>query len=129
MGAIGTSNNLYFLNNSEGDSTKSTYYKNGPLTYEGAIYLATRGSAKVCSLDKVTGSFDIGLQFDALRIKMNDVRGESSLFGHESIHDMIQKFVFVGDDRNVVQVYVNGKVAKDTHNNEVRLSKKNGFIV
>ena len=97
--------------------------------FPGAIYLATRGSAKVCSLDKVTGSFDIGLQFDALRIKMNDVRGESSLFGHESIHDMIQKFVFVGDDRNVVQVYVNGKVAKDTHNNEVRLSKKNGFTV
>ena len=89
--------------------------------------MATRGSAKVCSLEEVTGRFDIGLQFDALRIKMNNVRGESSLFGHESIHDMIQKFVFVGDDRNVVQVYVNGKLAKDIYNKNATLSKKNGF--
>ena len=73
----------------------------------GAIYLATRGSAKVCSLDQVTGSFDVGMKFDALRIKMNNGREETTLFGYESIKDMIQKFVFVGDDRNITQVFVN----------------------
>ena len=88
-----------------------------PILISGAIYLATRGSAKVCSLDQVTGSFDVGKKFDALRIKMNNGRDETTLFGYESTKDMIQKFVFVGDDRNITQVYVNGKLVKDASNN------------
>ena len=79
---------------------------------EGALYLATRGSAKICSLDEMTGKFDEGFEFDALRIKMNERRKETTLFGHESISDMIQKFVFVGDDRNIIQTYVGGKTVK-----------------
>ena len=90
---------------------------NSNFKISGAIYLATRGSAKVCSLDQVTGSFDVGMKFDALRIKMNNGREETTLFGYESIKDMIQKFVFVGDDRNITQVYVNGKLVKDASNN------------
>ena len=127
------------------DDEQAKYFRTGPLTYEGnvyftivrfdniscryvfvwniptlisgAIYLATRGSAKVCSLDHVNGSFDAGKKFDALRIKMNNGREETTLFGYESIKDMIQKFVFVGDDRNITQVYVNGKLVKDASNN------------
>ena len=76
--------------------------------------MATKGSAKICSLDKITGSFDVGLQFDALRIKMNDLRPETTLFGHETLDDLIQKFVFTGDDRNVIQVFVKGEVVKDS---------------
>ena len=83
--------------------------------------MATRGSAEVCSLKDVTGRFDVGLQFDALRIKMNGAKVETTLFGYESIQDMIQKFVFVGDDRNVVQVFVNGAVVKDIRNNNMKL--------
>ena len=48
---------------------------------------------------------------------MNNGRDETNLFGYESIKDMIQKFVFVGDDRNITQVYVNGKLVKDASNN------------
>ena len=61
----------------------------------------------------------MGLQFDALRIKMSGAKEETNLFGFESIRDMIQKFVFVGDDRNVVQVFVNGKIVKDISNNNL----------
>ena len=57
------------------------------------------------------------MKFDALRIKMNNGREETTLFGYESIKDMIQKFIFVGDDRNITQVYVNGKLVKDASNN------------
>ena len=85
--------------------------------------MATRGSAKVCSLEGTTGSFDVGLQFDGLRIKMNNVKEETTLFGHESIRDMIQKFVFVGDDRNIIQVFVNGEIVKDICNNNVTSNK------
>ena len=55
--------------------------------------MATRGSAKVCSLDDVTGSFEINQQFDAVRIKLNTIKQETNLFGYESVKCMVQKFV------------------------------------
>ena len=79
----------------------------------------------MCSLENTTGSFDVGLQFDGLRVKMNSVKEETTLFGYESIRDMIQKFVFVGDDRNVIQVFVNGEIVKDICNNNVTSTKIN----
>ena len=65
----------------------------------------------------------MGLQFDALRIKMSGAKEETNLFGYESIRDMIQKFVFVGDDRNITQVFVNGKIVKDISNNNLASQK------
>ena len=82
------------------------------MNYCGAISLATRGSAKVCNLEDKVGGFDVGLQFDALRVRMNN-SCDTQLFGTESAHDMIRKFVYLGDDRNLVQVFVNGKCVKD----------------
>ena len=66
----------------------------------------------------------MGLQFDALRIKMSGAKEETRLFGYESIRDMIQKFVFVGDDRNITQVFVNGKIVKDISNSDLGSQKK-----
>ena len=82
------------------------------MDYCGAISLATRGSAKACNLEDKVGGFDVGLQFDALRVRMN-TSCDTQLFGTESVHDMIPKFVYLGDDRNLVQVFVNGKCVKD----------------
>ena len=59
------------------------------------------------------GGFDVGLQFDALRIRMGGDNFDTELFGFETIHDMIHKFVFLGDDRNVVQVFVKGNCVKN----------------
>ena len=87
--------------------------ENGSLMdYKGVLSLATRGSAKVCGLDDKVGGLDPGFQLDAIRIKMSG-QHDTQLFDFESIEDMIHKFVFLGDDRNVVQVYVNGKCVKD----------------
>ena len=56
-------------------------------------------------------------QLDAQLVSMSSrtVRGNavSHLFGHETVRDMVHKFVFVGDERNVRRVYVEGKVVKD----------------
>ena len=82
------------------------------LDYKGAIALATRGSARVCSLQDKVGGFDVGLQFDAIRVKMS-AHHDSVLFGFETVQDMIHKFVFLGDDRNLVQVYVKGRCVKN----------------
>ena len=48
------------------------------------------------------------------------------LFGHESIEDMVQKFVFLGDDRNIVQIWVDGQRVKDLTAGE--LSDANGRV-
>ena len=36
------------------------------------------------------------------------------LFGHESPEDIVHKFVFLSDDRNIKEVWVNGQKVKDT---------------
>ena len=59
------------------------------------------------------GGFDVGLQFDALRIRMGGDNFDTELFGFETINDLIHKFVFLGDDRNVVQVFVKGNCVKN----------------
>ena len=49
------------------------------------------------------------------------LKKETNLFGYESLKDMIQKFVFLGDDRNIIQIYVGGKLVKDLYNNNTIL--------
>ena len=94
--------------------TKKPENRGHLLDYQGAIAMVTRGSAKVCHLEDKVGGFDQGLQFDALRIRMKTTQNfDTELFGFETIHDMIHKFVFLGDDRNIVQVFVNGKCVKN----------------
>lgn len=92
--------------------TRPPGYK--PLTFADVLYLATRGSAQVMSLDHVVGALEPGMQFDALRVNLNAPNNMyTSLFGHESMEDMVHKFVFLGDDRNIVQVWVKGRKVKD----------------
>ena len=37
----------------------------------------------------------------------------TELYGHETLEDVVQKFVQVGDDRNIVQVFVDGRLVKN----------------
>ena len=39
--------------------------------------------------------------------------GATSLFGHETETDLVHKFVFLADDRNIGQVWVAGQKVKD----------------
>ena len=89
------------------------FLTNSFLSKKAVLSLATRGSAQVCSLEHKVGSFDVGLQFDALRVRMNNFH-DTELFGFETLEDIIHKFVFLGDDRNLVQVFVNGKCVKNS---------------
>ena len=38
----------------------------------------------------------------------------TQLFGHESPKDIVHKFVFLADDRNIKSVWVNGRKVKNT---------------
>ena len=39
-------------------------------------------------------------------------------FGHETVYDLVHKFVFLGDDRNIVLVVVDGVIVKDIRNTQ-----------
>uniref|UniRef100_A0A182QLR4 Guanine deaminase n=1 Tax=Anopheles farauti TaxID=69004 RepID=A0A182QLR4_9DIPT len=92
-----------------------------PLTYRQALFLATLGGAQALALDDKIGNFEKGKQFDALLIdtdlqpiggyklpeKISKEKSKSQI-----LLELVQKFVYVGDDRNIVKVYVAGKQIK-----------------
>lgn len=62
------------------------------------------------ALDQKTGNFSLGKDFDALLIDMNG--GPSELVKEYSTDEIVQKFVYLADDRNVTEVYVAGVKVK-----------------
>jgi len=76
-----------------------------PLTTPEVFYLGTKGGGKF--FGKV-GSFEEGYEFDALVID------DSNFFGDDlTLEERIQRFIYLGDDRNIIERYVAGnKVEK-----------------
>lgn len=70
------------------------------------FYLATKGGGKF--FGKV-GSFEEGYEFDALVID------DSSLtaFRELSLEERLQKFIYTGDDRNIIERFVAGKIVPE----------------
>lgn len=99
--------------------SSSVEYK--PLDYKQAIYLATLGGAQALALDHVTGNFVTGKDFDALLIDTSkyplhnfDSYKTSNEDKSEEIKllELVQKFIYVGDERNIVKVFVAGVQVK-----------------
>lgn len=107
------------IQNPDDDSNKNY----SPLEYNHAIYLATLGGANALSLDNVCGNFAVGKDFDALLIDVSkepldlfDIPSsvsEKSDASHSHLDKMIQKFVYAGDDRNIIKVFIAGKQVKN----------------
>ncbi len=70
------------------------------------FYLATKGGGKF--FGKV-GSFEDGYEFDALVIDDSTLPTFKTL----SIEERLQKFIYIGDDRNIKERYVAGKKIKE----------------
>lgn len=77
-----------------------------PLKVTEAFFLATLGGARALGLEERIGSFQPGKQFDALLVDMT----ACPVLRHtgESLHQCLQRFVFLGDDRWIASVRVNG---------------------
>ncbi|CAH0388342.1 unnamed protein product [Bemisia tabaci] len=90
--AIDVSNHI-FLSNPE--------YR--PLNYKEVFYLATMGGAAALSLGEKIGNFKIGKDFDALLVNM-----ENKLIRDLRPEELFQKFLYLGDDRNIKNVFVAG---------------------
>lgn len=94
-----------------------------------ALYLATLGGARVCGYDDMLGSFEVGKKWECQLISLEDEISPFHTFkfldpdteglkkGNETdvqrFQDIIDKWVFNGDDRNVRQVFVNGRCVVD----------------
>ncbi len=72
-----------------------------PLSFGEAFYMATKGNGQFFG---ATGSFAAGFHFDALVI--DDVKlGNPAL----TILERLQRFIYIGDDRNITARFVQGR--------------------
>lgn len=83
--------------------------KHKTLTFEEVFRLATLGGSQALSLDDQTGNFEVGKDFDALRVNVAAPGGPIDLFDSEEPKILLEKFLNLGDDRNIVEVFVAGK--------------------
>ena len=72
----------------------------GPLSSSEAFFLGTKGGG---SFFGKVGSFEEGYEFDGLIIDDSDL-----LLNKLNLEERIQKFIYAGDDRNIVARYVKG---------------------
>ncbi|XP_004713873.1 guanine deaminase [Echinops telfairi] len=83
------------------------------LTLKEVFRLATLGGSQALGLDSEIGNFDVGKEFDALLINPKASDSPIDLFYGDFAGDVseavIQKFLYLGDDRNIEEVYVGGK--------------------
>jgi guanine deaminase len=97
-------------------TSKAVCFKNDeqqydPLTLPEVLYMATMGGASVLGLDSKIGNFQVGKEFDALIIDTAAPCGNPvfDLFERDTNKDKVSKFLYLGDDRNIVSRFVAGK--------------------
>ena len=101
---------------------------NSKLSIEEVLYLATRGGAKVVNFEDKIGGFGIGMEWDAQLIGFGEDVGDESdaddesswlndgpvdIFGWETWSDRVAKWVYNGDDRNTLAVWVKGRLVHE----------------
>ncbi|KAL0979656.1 hypothetical protein UPYG_G00187870 [Umbra pygmaea] len=80
------------------------------LTFQEVFRLATLGGSQALSLDEQIGNFEVGKDFDALRVNTAAAGGPIDLIDTgEEPEKLLEKFLNLGDDRNIVEVYVAGR--------------------
>ncbi|TQS31419.1 hypothetical protein Golomagni_08296, partial [Golovinomyces magnicellulatus] len=91
------------------------------LTIEEVLYLGTGGGAECVGLQDKIGGFEVGKEWDAQLIGLGGVPDPDAydasiepssvdIFGWESWEEMLAKWLYTGDDRNVKKVWVKGRL-------------------
>lgn len=102
-------------------SSNEENLKYEPLSYKEALFLATLGGAQALGMDDKIGNFLVGKSFDAILIDayegiVDNFKMPKELTENQTKEDkfekLLQKFVYVGDDRNILKVFVNGRQVK-----------------
>lgn len=74
------------------------------------FHLATQGGAEALGMGDVVGNFTVGKKLDCVVVDVNAEDSPIDTFGEENVYNLFEKFVYIGDDRNIAQVLVNGRV-------------------
>jgi len=92
-----------------------------PLNYKNTLYMATIGGAAALKLTGKVGRFEVGYEFDAILVDpYGDVTSPLDsemdmdildVTKHSSIEENLSKFIFTGDNRNIVKVFVKGQAS------------------
>ena len=82
---------------------------NVTLSYSEIFFLATLGGAHVLNLEDKIGNFVVGKEFDALVVDASAPGSNIEVYDHDQIGDHFQKFLTLGDDRNIQSVFVRGR--------------------
>lgn len=109
----------------------STRFAGKQLKLESLLYLATMGGASLCCMEDKIGSFAPGKAFDALLVDLQPEETNPAVWyspehGSSCIHDpileskerekrlkgLLERFLFGGDDRNILNVFVQGNCIK-----------------
>ena len=69
------------------------------------------GSASALGLGEVVGKLEVGFEFDAIQVETNlgDHDGGWDYFPDDDAETLFEKWVNLGDDRNIKRVWVQGK--------------------
>ncbi|OAD58694.1 Guanine deaminase [Eufriesea mexicana] len=78
------------------------------LNYKDVFHMATLGGAAALAMDNQIGNFEVGKEFDALVVDIDVSDGILNNLQSSTLEEKLQKFIYSGDDRNIVEVYVNG---------------------
>ncbi|KAK9305253.1 hypothetical protein QLX08_003683 [Tetragonisca angustula] len=78
------------------------------LNYKDVFHMATLGGAAALAMDNQIGNFEVGKEFDALVVDIDISDGLLNNLQSSTLEERLQKFIYSGDDRNIVEVYVSG---------------------
>ncbi|GKY99595.1 hypothetical protein MPSEU_000913800 [Mayamaea pseudoterrestris] len=79
------------------------------MDYRHAFYLATVGGAKALGLEGKIGNLQVGAEFDAMILSTNVQQSSVQVFDDDTLADIFQKLLVLGDDRHVKRVFVQGR--------------------
>ncbi|XP_046826004.1 guanine deaminase [Vespa crabro] len=82
------------------------------INYKEVFYMATLGGAISLGINKEVGNLIPGKEFDALIVDMSVSNGPLDDFMSYSLEKQLQRFIYSGDDRNIIEVYVSGYKVK-----------------
>lgn len=59
-------------------------------------------------MDNQVGNFEVGKEFDALIVDTDVSDGLLNNLQSSTLEEQFQKFIYSGDDRNIIEVYISG---------------------
>lgn len=79
------------------------------LSWREAFHLSTQGGANALSIGDRVGTFEVGKDFDAFIVDHFVNNSPYDIFDIDNTTSMLEKFLFIGDDRNIADVFVQGR--------------------